>query len=121
MSLTEISYYLALLIGVTTLIIGICAMIRPLPMAVKFGVSVGESAVPYVLSTGVRDVFMGLTVLILWSLQHWKALGAISLCLGLVAISDFQVVRKYGDKKTSYVHLAGAMAVFIYGAWLLAS
>jgi hypothetical protein len=119
MSFTELAYYIAPFIGVTTLVIGICAVIRPLPMAAKFGISVGEPALPYVVSTGIRDVFIGLAVLILFYLQEWKALGAINLCIAIVAISDFMIVRKYGNKKTSYVHLAGAIAVITYGVWLL--
>ena len=118
MNLINIAHYFALFIGLSTLIIGICAVIRPQPMAIKFGIAADESALPYVVSTGIRDVFIGLTVLILFFLSEWHALGAINFCIGIVAISDFKVVYKYGDKKTSYIHLGGALAVVIYGAWL---
>jgi hypothetical protein len=36
-----------------------------------------------------------------------------------VATSDFIVVFNKGIKKTSFVHLAGAVFSFAYGAWLL--
>ena len=119
MNLITIAHYIAPLIGMSTIIIGVFAVLRPQPMAKKFGITAHGAALPYVISTGIRDVFIGLTVLILFYLQEWKALGAINLCIAIVAISDFKVVRKYGDKKTSYVHLAGAVAVIIYGVWLL--
>jgi hypothetical membrane protein len=119
MNLSSVFYYIAPLIGVCTLFIGICATLRPLPMSKKFGIAASESSAPYVISTGIRDVFMGLTVLILFYLQQWSGLGAINVCISIVAISDFKVVYKYGDKKTSYVHLAGAISVIVYGAWLL--
>lgn len=115
----NIAYYFALLIGFGTLIIGICAVIKPKPMASKFGVLANESALPYVISTGIRDVFIGLTVLISFYLHQWTALGAIHLAIGIVAISDFKVVNKYGNKKVSYVHLFGAIVVISYGIWLL--
>lgn len=119
MNLNAIFYYIAPLIGVCTLVIGICATLRPLQMSKKFGIAASESTVPYVISTGIRDVFIGLTVLILFYLQLWSALGTINFCIGIVAISDFRAVYKYGDKKISYVHLAGAMSVIVYGVWLL--
>lgn len=119
MNFNAIFYYIAPLLGACTLVIGICATLRPLQMSKKFGIAASESTVPYVISTGIRDVFIGLTVLILFYLQQRMALGTISLCIGIVAISDFIVVYKYGDRKTSYLHLAGAISVIGYGAWLL--
>jgi len=120
MNLGDLTYYIAPLIGLSTLAIGISAVLHPLPMAKKFGVPANESAAPYVVSTGIRDVFIGLAVLVLFYSKAWFALGAINLCLGIVAISDFIVVFRHGDRKTSYVHLAGAVFVVTYGLWLLA-
>ncbi len=117
--MTNLLYYIAPIIGLTTLAIGVMAVLRPKPMSKKFGISVDGDALPYVIATGIRDVFMGLTIFILFYLQEWVALGAINLCVGIVAISDFLAVRKHGDKKTSMVHLFGAIAVIVYGAWLL--
>lgn len=112
-------YYLAPIIGFLTIFIGIFAALKPEPMSKNFGISVTGPALPYVVSTGIRDVFMGLTILILFYKQDWVVLGFIHLCVGLVAISDFLVVQKHGDKKTSLVHLAGAIAVIGYGIWLI--
>ncbi len=123
MSLSEIAFYIAPLIGFVTLIIGTAAVLKPAPMSKNFGIEVSGSALPYVVSTGIRDIFMGLTILILFSTQHHqqdrRTLGAIHLCVGVVAISDFLIVQKHGDKKTSWVHLLGAVAVIGYGVWLI--
>ena len=119
MNFFNIAYYIAPFIGLATTVIGICAVIRPQKMAIKFGISASESALPYVISTGIRDVFIGLTVLILFYQKEWEALGAINLCISIVAISDFKVVQKNGNKKASYTHLGGAIAVILYGLWLL--
>ncbi len=119
MNLENIIHYVALIVGLVTLIIGISAVIRPKPMSTKFGIAANDATLPYVVSTGIRDVFIGLTVLILFYLSEWHTLGAINICVAVVAISDFLVVRKHGDKKTSYIHLVGAIAVVVCGGWLL--
>jgi hypothetical membrane protein len=119
MNLTEAFRYLAPLIGTGTLVIGILAMFRPESMSKKFGISASDKTLPYVKSTGVRDVFIGLTVLILFYLKDWVALGWVNLFIGIVAISDFSVVLRNGDKNTSLVHLFGAILVLAFGSWLL--
>ena len=101
------------------LIIGISAVLLPQPMSKKFGIAVTGSALPYVMSTGIRDVFIGLTVLILFFNKQWNAVGAIHLSLSIVAISDFLIVRKHGERKASLAHLFGAVFVFTYGIWLI--
>lgn len=99
--------------------IGILAIFRPQAMSLQFGIAAEKSALPYVISTGVRDVFMGLTVLILVSLQNTEALGLVHLALGVVALSDFKVVGKHGHRQKAYIHLGGALIVVTYGSWLL--
>ncbi len=119
MSLQTVGYYFPLLIGLVTLLIGIAAIAKPEMMSKQFGIAVSGIALPYVRSLGIRDIFMGLVVLILFNQQAWIALGATHLCLGLVAVSDFIVVLKHGNKKASLTHFAGAVMVFAYGTWLL--
>lgn len=118
MNVPSIFYFVAPVIGFFTLLIGVAAVIKPQPMSTKFGISVSGSALPYVVSTGIRDVFMGLAIFILFYFQHWTALGVTIGCIGIVAISDFLVVLKHGDKKTSLVHLLGTVLVVAYGSWL---
>ena len=113
------SYYIAPIIGFTTILIGIGAILKPQKMSNNFGITASGTAAPYVASVGVRDIFMGLSVLILYFNQHWFELSLIQFSIGMVAISDFLVVRKNGDQKASLTHLAGAIAVIGYGLWLL--
>jgi hypothetical protein len=119
MNFADALYYLAPIIGIGTIAIGISAVLRPEAMSKKFGIPVTGSALPYVISTGARDIFIGLTILILYYFKLWQALGYINLFTGIVAISDFLVVRKYGHKKTSLTHLFGAVLVVSYGSWLI--
>jgi hypothetical protein len=115
----EIFRFVGFIIGVTVFIIGIAAIFRPQQMSVKFGIPLSGQGLPFVISTGIRDVLIGLVVLALFYNQLWNLLGLTSCFLGMVAISDFLVVRKYGDKKTSIIHAAGAIGVIAYGVWLL--
>ncbi|MES2801246.1 MAG: DUF4267 domain-containing protein [Bdellovibrionota bacterium] len=118
MELTNLLFYFAPIIGLGTLVIGILAVLRPQPMSKKFGIAATHLTLPYVVSTGIRDVFMGLTVLILFYNKNWTLLGLINFCISIVAVSDFLVVLKHGEKKTSFIHLFGAVLVTAYGIWL---
>lgn len=120
MNLQSFLIYLAPLIGVMTLLIGVAAVLSPQKMSVKFGIAADGATLPYVISAGIRDVFMGIAVLVLFYFQAWMPLGLIHLALGIVAISDFAVVRKHGDRKTSLVHILGAIVVVLFGLWLIA-
>jgi hypothetical protein len=119
MNISILFHYFAPLIGIVTILIGLAAVLKPEPMSKKFGISVRGEALPFVISTGIRDVFMGATILVLFFQQEWISLGLINLCVGAVAISDFLVVYRNGDRKTSLVHLFGAVTVIGYGSWLV--
>lgn len=121
MNLATIAHYFPLLVGIAALLIGAMAVAKPKAMSEKFGVIAEGQALPYVVSTGIRDVFIGLIVLILFYLEQWAAIGAAHFCIGLVAISDFLVVRKHGNKKVSLVHLIGAIVATVYGIWLFSA
>ncbi|AZZ36286.1 hypothetical protein CIK05_05605 [Bdellovibrio sp. qaytius] len=118
MNLTNFVQYIAPLIGLITLAIGVAAMLKPEPMSKKFGVAVSGSALPYVISTGMRDIFMGLVVLLLFYRQETATLGVCMFFLSAVALSDFWIVFKHGDRKTSFVHLSAAVAAAGYGLWI---
>jgi hypothetical protein len=119
MNFSNIFLYFNIPVALVALAIGLGAILRPQPMSEKFGILADKKAQPYVISLGIRDVFMGLSILILFFQSQWLSLGLIHLSLGIVAVSDFLVVFKHGIKKTSYVHLLGAIASFLYGVWLI--
>lgn len=119
MFILNAAFWISGLIGLFCLIIGVGAVIRPEPMSKKFGIPVKGDALPYVVSTGIRDVAIGLMILILTYLQNWQSLGFSFLFLAIVAISDFAVVIKFGNKKASLIHLFGAISVTAIGIVLL--
>ena len=119
MDLIALSLYVAPIIGLTTILIGLGAMLKPESMSGNFGIPATGKAKAWVVSVGVRDIFMGFTVLVLYFNQSWFELAFINLAIGVVALSDFYVVLKDGDRLKSYTHFAGAVAVLFYGAWII--
>lgn len=119
MDLISLSLYVAPIIGLTTILIGLGAMVKPESMSGNFGIPVVGKAKAWVISVGIRDIFMGISVLVLYFNQSWYEMALINFAIGVVALSDFYVVLKDGDQKKSYTHFAGAIAVIFYGAWIL--
>ena len=119
MNITLIIEYIAPLSGIILALLGLSAMIKPKVMSKQFGIPIEGKSLSYVISTGVRDVFMGLNILILYHQKLWIVLGYVNICLSLVAISDFVVVLKSGNKKASLIHGFGAVAVIFYGLILI--
>lgn len=86
MNLHYLGFLLSVVIGLFTTIIGISAVLKPKEMSKKFGIEASGMAIPYIMSTGIRDVFIGLIILVLFYFQHWRELGVGHLCIGIVAI-----------------------------------
>ena len=119
MSLPTVFHFIAFFIGIVVFSIGVAAVLQPEAMSKKFGIYVNGPALPYVVSAGIRDVFIGLIIFILVYRQDWTTLGAVNLCIAVVAFSDFLVVQKHGDKKSSLVHLFAAIAEIVFGILLI--
>ena len=52
------------LIGSLAVLVGLGAVLKPKPMSKKFGIDANDHALPYVMSTGLRDIFVGMTLLV---------------------------------------------------------
>lgn len=114
-------FYLAPIMAIVAVLIGIAAMLRPKDMSKKFGIPAAGEALPYLVSVGIRDIFMGLALFLSWRKEDWLSLGYLVCGVGLVAVFDFVTVFQKGDRRVSLVHIAGALIAFGYGAWLLLS
>lgn len=111
--------YVALIIGIVTIGIGLLAMVLPKDMSKRFGIKVTGSGLSFVVATGARDVFMGFVMLILYTQKQMTLIAYVSMCIGAVAIIDFIQVLRHGDKKISAVHFVGAAIAIAYGVLLL--
>ena len=110
----------SLLMVLFTFGIGATATLAPQLMSKNFGIeSTTDKTLPWVVSVGMRDVFMGLVIVILYSSQLWVEMAWAHFALAVVAISDFIVVYRHGNRLFCLTHLAGAIAVIAYGAILL--
>lgn len=118
-ALSYIIFYLAPVMGIVAFLIGAAAVIKPDFMSKKFGIAASSEALPYVVSTGIRDVFIGLVIIALFFAEQIQTLSLSILFVSLVALSDFVMVRKHGDRKMSWIHLSGALIAGLYGTFLL--
>lgn len=119
MTLFGILLYFPLLSGVVACLIGLGAILKPELMSKNFGIKAVGAAKHFVVATGVRDVFMGLTVLILFYFQSWMFVGLIHILISLVALSDFLLVYRHGDRKAALTHMAGALGAGAFGLWMV--
>jgi hypothetical protein len=105
-------------IGIVPIGIGFLAAFRPQMMSKNFGVEVSGPSTAFVRCTGIRDIFLGIAILvpILW--QDRDQLLVILLATGLVAVGDFMIVRAAGDKNKSWIHFISALAIFIFAGYL---
>jgi hypothetical protein len=113
--------HFSILIGLSATLIGLLAMLKPKFMSEGFGIKVEGDALSYVVALGVRDIFIGLSVLALYVYKLWFMIGILSLLISLVALTDFLVVFKFGVKKTSILHLLGFFASLVYGVTMILS
>lgn len=111
--------YLAPVMGVVAIIIGTTACLFPSVMSKNFGIGVNGAAEGYVVALGIRDIFIGMTVLTLYSFELLPVLGYLTLGIGMVAVSDCLTVFLRGDKKKAVVHIGGAVFAFPYGYYLM--
>ncbi|MBY0316737.1 MAG: DUF4267 domain-containing protein [Bdellovibrionales bacterium] len=119
MTLFGLLLYFPLLSGVVACLIGIGAIIKPELMSTNFGIKAVGAAKHFVVATGVRDVFMGLTVLLLFYFQSWMFVGLIHILIALVALSDFLIVFNYGERKAAVTHMLGALGAGAFGLWVV--
>ena len=111
--------FLAPVMGAVAIFIGVLACISPSFMSKAFGIQASDAAEGYVIALGMRDIYIGVTILTLYSFSLFQLLGYLTLGIGVVAITDFLTVFFYGNKKVSVTHLGGAIFAFPYGAFLM--
>ena len=121
MSYIEILNNFSLLIGFGVITIGFLAILKPKFMSKNFGIPIEGKALSYISSLGIRDIFIGLILFYMFYIKAWLAIAFINLCICLVALTDFIVVIKHGNKKNSFTHLAGLIVSLIYAILMYTS
>lgn len=119
MNILNALQYFALITGIMAILLGTVAMIFPTKMSEGFGIPTRNNTSGYVASLGARDVFVGLVVLMLYFNESWKMIAYTSFMISFVALIDFIVVLKKGNKKTSVAHLLGFLIFIVYGYFIL--
>ena len=119
MNILNLLQYVALITGVLAVLLGAIAMILPTKMSDSFGIPINGIASSYVSSLGVRDIFIGFVMLMLYFNEAWKIVAYTSFMISAVAFVDFIIVFKNGSKKKSLTHLVGVIIFIIYGFLIL--
>ena len=118
MKLEELAILGTLAMAVAATGIGVLAMLRPEKMSAKYGIAARQPQASFVAGLGIRDVFVGFVLFGAWWREDTLAILVLSFLLSSVALVDFYIVSKHGDKKTSLVHLLGAVFCLGYGLLL---
>jgi len=113
MNILNLLQYVALITGVLAVLLGAIAMILPTKMSDSFGIPINGIASSYVSSLGVRDIFIGFVMLMLYFNEAWKIVAYTSFMISAVAFVDFIIVFKNGSKKKSLTHLVGVIIFII--------
>jgi hypothetical protein len=123
MTSIHVAEYIGFALGSMLVLIGISGVFLPVKMSKKFGIQIrdGESGIPYVSASAVRDLALGLIVFALLATGNLQMTGIASLCMTPIALCDFYVVFTRGDRPTSLMHLMGAIGLVAYGIWILSA
>jgi len=111
--------YFAYAVSGVACLVGLGAMLFPKKMSEGFGVPISGAGVHYVRALGVRDIFVGIVVLLLGASALWAQLGYVCLAIALIAASDFYTVFYHGERKTSLAHFAGFVLSLMFAAVFL--
>lgn len=113
--------FILLLIGIGAILIGLAAVALPQRASQSFGIKVYSEALPYVQATGARDIFLGITLLILYWRNDFLTAGYVCVAIACVSIVDAYVTWRNGSKPHSLFHVAGTVGVVAYGIWLIST
>ncbi len=97
------------------LLVGLTAMTFPKWAAGMFGVKASTEGLPYVMAAGVRDVFIGLALLLIWQTGDHRLLAKAMVATAIVSLMDTYLVFKYGMRRQMALHILGTVAVVVYG------
>jgi hypothetical protein len=121
MTYLDLLHYVALITGILAIVLGVVAIFIPVRMSKGFGIPVEGKPSAYISSLGVRDIFIGFVLLMLYQESAWTQIGYLSFMVSIVALVDFVVVYRNGLKRTSITHLIGTVLFVIYGILILKS
>jgi hypothetical protein len=111
--------WIAPLIGAVAIVIGGLAVIFPKRASKHFGIELKHEGFPYVAAAGARDIFIGLTLLIVYNQGDVSLLAKIILCVAVVSVIDLVMTLRHGTRSQSFIHLGGTIGVLAYGGALL--
>jgi hypothetical protein len=117
----SISFWLASLIAIGIIYIGINGILHPADAAAGFGVPLhNASDLAFVRVKAVRDIVSGLVSIAFLLLRKRREFSILFLVFALIPIGDFLVVLFTGDHQLLHlaIHSGTALYMIIVGSWL---
>jgi hypothetical protein len=117
----SLSFWLALLIGVGIIYIGINGLLHPEAAAEAYGMPLHASSdFSFVRIKAVRDIVSGLFALAFLFLKRRRELSVLLLLAALIPIGDFLLVLLTGDHQIVHlaIHSGTALYIIIVGSSL---
>ena len=114
--LTTIAYGLAILLGLSIIVIGVRFLVVPHSSAAAYGIPAkkdGDAA--YLAVKGLRDLTSGIMGLVLLALVGGHAAGWFMLVATLIPLGDTVIVLRHGGTRASAfgIHFATAVAMLV--------
>jgi len=113
-------FWLTLLVPALIIPLGINFLLNPIGATAGFGIPITDpSAFPYMWTKGVRDIFSGVVVLLLFFLGDRRTIATVYSAAILIPIGDGLIIlRQGGFAWPIYIHWGTAFYMMIVAAFL---
>jgi len=110
----SVSFWLALVVALGIIYIGLNGMLHPEAAAAGFGIPLHHADdFAFVRIKAVRDIVSGLLVIAFLLLKKLRELSILFLILTLIPIGDFLLVLLTGDHQIMHLSIHGGTAIYM--------
>ncbi len=111
----SVSFWLASLVAIGIIYIGINGIMHPADAAAGFGVPLhNDNDFAFVRIKAVRDIVSGLLAIAFLLLKRRREFSILFLILALIPIGDFLVVLLTGDHQILHLAIHGGTALYMF-------
>jgi hypothetical protein len=119
---SKIANYTTILTGLLLVFIGSRFLLTPLEAEAGFGIHVPVNGIySFHYIKGIRDLSVGLLLVLLCLAKEWRSLGLTMLCIMMVPLTDFLIVFTSPGHRTSSIfpHLIAVVITLVLGFYYL--
>lgn len=119
---SKIANYTTILTGLLLVFIGARFLLSPLEGEAGFGIHVPVNGIySFHYIKGIRDLSVGLLLILLCLAKEWRSLGLTMLCIMMVPLTDFSIVFTTPGHRTGSIfpHLIAVVLALVLGYYYL--